>query len=99
MSMHRTELVNMIKVVRLLPFPELFARAYPLPKSAIFHCLIAMKDARDSQNLLLFLNARSTLAHMIKKKHESPNRASIFEEKADTSGKYSGGSDARDGDG
>ena len=33
--MHRTELVNMIKIVRLSWFLDILARAYPLPKSAI----------------------------------------------------------------
>lgn len=47
MSMHRTELVNMIKVVRLLGFLELFARADPLPKSAVSHGFITMRVARD----------------------------------------------------
>ena len=52
--MRRTELVNMIKVVRLLAFPKLFARAYPPPKLAICLCFVTAIVERDPQPLLFF---------------------------------------------
>ena len=41
MSMHRTELVNMIKVVRSFGFPE------SPNSSTIFQCFVTTKVARD----------------------------------------------------
>ncbi len=64
MSMHRTELVNMIKVVRFFGFPE-------SPNSTIFQCFVTTKVARDSPKLLLSPNASSSPAQMMMKKHES----------------------------
>ena len=58
-----------------------------------------MRSARDSQILLSFLNDSASPIHMTSMDWESLNRASTFEEKADSNGNYSGGSDARDGAG
>lgn len=44
--MHRTELVNMIKVVRLLGFPALFVEAGTLPQYAVSHCFVAMNSCK-----------------------------------------------------
>lgn len=40
--MHRTELGNMIKIVRLLIALKSFARAFPLLKSAMSHCIVTV---------------------------------------------------------
>ena len=97
--MHRTELVNMIKIVRLWGFPDLYARVYPLPKTAVSHCFVTIDVARDPQALLFFLKASSSPVHMNRKTLKSMNIASTLEENANTSGKCSGCSDARNGDG
>ena len=97
MSTHRIELANMIKTVCLLGVPELCLRLYPMPKSTVVSYLVTMKSTKDTQTFLSFLNASSSPVHMVRKNFESSKRASTFEEKADSSGKYSGGSNARDG--
>lgn len=59
--MRRTELVNMIKVVRLLGFPEL--SAYLLPRSAISHCFVTTVFGGDSQTLWVSTCELVTGAH------------------------------------
>lgn len=70
--MHRTELGNMIKIVRLLIAPKSFARAYPLPRSAASHYIVT----EGPSTLLLYPKASSYLAHTIENKHESTTKRS-----------------------
>ena len=99
MSTPRIELVNMIKTVGLLGFPESFARLYPMPRSTAVSCVVTMESAKEIQAMSFPLNASSSTVHMFRPNCESSKRASTFEGKADLSEKYSGGSDARNGAG
>lgn len=61
--MRRTELVNMIKTVRSLGFPDLSPRTCPLPKSTVAPCFVTIKIATESQTLLFCPSASSSPNH------------------------------------
>ena len=65
MSMHRIELVNMIRIVCLSVVSESLARSFPLSKSASdpANCLLFMKPAHHFQTLLSLLHTSFSPSH------------------------------------